>query len=82
MRSSFTGMVSKYKLDFENPSTTLMIHLWHKHSNRGEKTMCLKNNGYERYKESFIGALKQRYCPFVTESVFAKKENETGYCEF
>mmetsp|Transcript_6907 Transcript_6907/g.7949 ORF Transcript_6907/g.7949 Transcript_6907/m.7949 type:complete len:130 (+) Transcript_6907:2-391(+) len=80
MRNPFEAVIEKYHVNLDDPSSSIMIHLWHRHSKRGEAKMCL--SGFERYKESFIGHLKTEYCPIVTEAVFSLSEGENGYCEF
>jgi len=81
MGKSYDFMVTKHKLKFDNPHTTLMIHLWHKHSKLVETRLC-REGGHKKYISSFIGIMKEKHCPITTKHVFAIKEGEEGYCEF
>lgn len=81
LHRSFEDFQSRYKLHFENPQEEIMIHWWHKNAKWVETKLCKK--GLESYKKSFLGRLKSKYCPKVTEMIFKiPKGKGLGYCKF
>mmetsp|Transcript_11122 Transcript_11122/g.12737 ORF Transcript_11122/g.12737 Transcript_11122/m.12737 type:complete len:386 (+) Transcript_11122:118-1275(+) len=73
MGKSYKFMVSKHKLNLNDPRETIMIHTWHKHSKLAEARLCKKSE--DAYRNSFIGILKSKHCPITTDVVFKNKDD-------